>query len=59
MIKDQAGRREELPLHPEQTKQFRRGTRVRVYRGVGVRRSTQEAGEVTPGDPVEGRANHL
>ena len=61
---DQATRRLELHPRAERTKQFSMGTIVRVHRGrleegrgVGVRCSTGEAGEVTPGDPVEGRAD--
>jgi len=62
--KDQAARRSELHPRAERTKQLGMGTLAQVHRGwseeergVGVHRSTCEAGEVTPGDPVEGRAD--
>ena len=62
MTKDQAARRSELHLRVERTKRFGLGTVAQVHRGrseegggVGVLYSTDEAGEVAPGDPVEGR----
>ena len=64
VTKDQAARGSELHPGVEQTKQFSMGTLVQVHRGrgeegrgVGVRHTTKEAGEVTPDDPVEGRAD--
>ena len=64
VTKDQAARRSELHPRVERTKQFSMGTRAQVHRGrseeergVGVRCSTGEAGEVTPGDPVKGRTD--
>ena len=62
VTKDQAARGSELHPRGERTKQFDRGTVVQVHRGrpeegrgVGVLHTTNEAGEVAPGDPVEGR----
>jgi hypothetical protein len=62
VTKDQAARRSELHPRVERRKQVGRGTVAQVHpewseegRGVGVLYSTDEAGEVAPGDPVEGR----
>ena len=62
VTKDQAARGSELHPRGERTKQVGRGTVAQVHRGrseegggVGVLHTTNEAGEVAPGDPVEGR----
>jgi hypothetical protein len=61
VIKDQAARRSELHPRVERTQQFGMGTVAQVHRGrseegrgLGVLYSTNEAGEVAPGDPGEG-----